>query len=237
MRRLRRPQFTVPTMADNGLGGRRRLADRLGYEQTATIPVAFRSHWTAPDVKGLLHAIQGRICAYCGVATSGLDVDHFRPKGTIKDEEAPGGYWWLAYECSNYFLGCTACNRIRKKTSFPLLPGSVRCTYDTRGTIAAEERVLLDPAEDPVDEWLTIDWDDLTGKLIPNPALDADERSRVQNAIDLFGLNLDPELRAQRSKAYEQAARAATGQRWEDLRLARCDIARTAWLREPSCRG
>jgi hypothetical protein len=77
---------------------------------------------------------------------------------------------------------------------------------------------MLDPAEDPVEEWLTIDWDDVTGKLIPNPGLGEAERSRVQDAIDLFGLNLDPEVRTQRSKAYEEAARAADEQRWDDLR-------------------
>ncbi len=218
MRRLRRPQFTVPTMADSGPGGRRRLGDRGEYERTATVPESFPQHWTKPDVKGYLHAMQGRICAYCGVGTNGLDVEHFRPKGDIGDDEAHGGYWWLAYECSNYFLGCTVCNRARKKTSFPLLPGATRCTYYTRGTISAEMRVLLDPTQDPVEEWLTIDPDDVTGRLIPNPGLSPGERSRVQDAIDLFGLNLDPEVRSQRSKAYEQATRAAAEQRWDDLR-------------------
>ena len=194
MRRLRRPQYTVPTMADSGAGGRRRLGDRMEYAQATTVPVVFPGHWTRPDVKGLLHAMQGRICAYCGMSTNGLDVDHFRPKGAIEDDEAHGGYWWLAYECSNYFLGCTVCNRSRKKTRFPLVPGAVRCTYETRDALAAERRILLDPAEDPVEEWLTIDRADVTGRLIPNLGLDASARARVQDAIDLFGLNLDPEV-------------------------------------------
>lgn len=205
-------------MADSGPAGRRRLGDRVEFEQTATVPVSFPRYWANADVKGLLHAMQGRICAYCGMGTNGLDVEHFRPKGTVNDDEAHGGYWWLAYECSNYFLGCTVCNRTRKKTSFPLLPGAIRCTYYARETITAERRVLLDPTEDHVEEWLTIDPDDVTGRLIPNPGLNAGERSRVQNAIDLFGLNLDPEVRAQRSKAYEEAARAAAGERWDELR-------------------
>jgi len=162
--------------------------------------------------------MQGRICAYCGIGTSGLDVEHFRPKGAIADDEAHGGYWWLAYECSNYFLGCTVCNRVRKKSAFALLSGATRCTYDRRDTIALEKRVLLDPADDPVEEWLTIDWADVTAKLVPNPVLGEAERSRVHDAIDLLGLNLDPEVRSQRSKAYEDAARAAAEQRWDDLR-------------------
>jgi hypothetical protein len=81
-----------------------------------------------------------------------------------------------------------------------------------------EQRVLLDPAEDPAEEWLTIDPDDVTGRLIPDPRLNPGEQSRVQDAIDLFGLNLDPAVRTQRSKAYEDAARAAVEERWDDIR-------------------
>lgn len=205
-------------MADSGLGGRRQLSDRLQYEQTQAVPVTFPSYWTRADVKGLLHAMQGKICAYCGMSTNGLDVEHFRPKGAVVDEGDRGGYWWLAYECSNYFLGCTVCNRLRKMTSFPLLPGADRCVYDTRDLITAEGRVLVDPAEDPVEEWLTIDPDDVSARLIPSPGLSAGERSRVQDAIDLLGLNLDAEVRTQRSKALEDAARAADEQRWDTLR-------------------
>lgn len=162
--------------------------------------------------------MQGRICAYCGMGTNGLDVEHFRPKGAIEDDQTHGGYWWLAYECSNYFLGCTVYNQRRKKTRFPLLAGATRCTYNTRDTVAFEQRVLLDPAEDSVEEWLSIGQDDSSGQLVPKPGLDAGARSRVQETIDLFGLNLDAEVRGQRSKAYEKAARAATEQRWDDLR-------------------
>jgi uncharacterized protein (TIGR02646 family) len=162
--------------------------------------------------------MQGWICAYCAVRSSGLDVEHFRPKGTIEEDEAHGGYWWLACDCSNYFLGCAACNRCRKRNSFPLMPGTARCTFATRETLTAEERVLLDAAADPVEEWLTIDRDDLTGRLIPNPGLIGTERARVEDAIDLLGLNLDPVVRRERSKVYEQAVRAATEERWEDLR-------------------
>ena len=218
MRHLRRPQYAIPTMLDTGPGGRRRLGDRSYYEQTTAVRVPFPPHWTEPDVKGLLHAMQGSVCAYCGLEV-GLDVDHFRPKGVIDEDPAHGGYWWLAYECSNYFLACTACNRNRKKTSFPILTGSTRCTYQTRGAIRAEKRVLLDPSEDPVEEWFTLGQGDETGKLIPSPRLSAEERSRVQDAIDRFGLNTDQLVRGQRSKAYEHAVRAAAEQRWDELRL------------------
>jgi uncharacterized protein (TIGR02646 family) len=205
-------------MADSGLGGRRRLRDRLEHEQKGVIPGSFVDHWSKPDVKGFLHAMQGRICAYCGMETNALDVEHFRPKGAIEEDAPHDGYWWLAYECSNYLLGCTVCNQRRKRTSFPLLPGATRTTYATRDTISMEQRVLLNPAEDPVEEWLTIDPEDVTGRLIPNPNLGEDEQLRVQYAIDLLGVNLDQAVRGQRSRAYEKAVRAAVEQRWDDLR-------------------
>jgi uncharacterized protein (TIGR02646 family) len=218
MRRLRRPQFPVPTMLDTGPGGKRRLDDRRHFETTGAVPANFPPHWTKPDVRGLLHAMQGRVCAYCGMGTNGLDVEHFRPKGSVEEDQRHGGYWWLAYECSNYFLGCTVCNQKRKQNSFPIRPGTARCTYAARDTIGAEGRVLLDPADDPVEEWLALRKEDVTAFLVPNPNLSAASQSRVREAIEFLGLNLEPEVRDQRSWAYEQAARAASEKRWEDLR-------------------
>jgi len=216
MRHLRRPRYTVPTMLDTGPGGRRRLGDRSHYEQTAAVRVPFPPHWTEPDVKGLLQAMQGSVCAYCGVEIS-LDVDHFRPKGAVDGDQHHGGYWWLAYECSNYLLACTICNR-RKRSRFPILPGATRCSYHTRSAIGTEARVLLEPSEDPVDEWLTLDQADLAGSLVPNPNLSADDRGRVRDVIEFFRLNRDARLRRSRSNAYELAVRAAAEQRWDDLR-------------------
>jgi len=77
-----------------------------------------------------------------------------------------------------------------------------------------------DNSIDPIEEWLTIDPNDVTGKLIPNPKVGNGEKSRVQDSIDIFGLNLDPHVRKQRSEAYEAAVRAAFQERWEDLRLS-----------------
>jgi hypothetical protein len=78
--------------------------------------------------------------------------------------------------------------------------------------------VLLEPSEDPVDEWLTLDQADLAGSLVPNPNLSADDRGRVRDVIEFFRLNRDARLRRSRSNAYELAVRAAAEQRWDDLR-------------------
>lgn len=205
-------------MADSGLAGQRRIADCQNYERSGLVPSKFLPHWNRPDVEGMLHAMQGRVCAYCGISNNSLDVEHFRPKGPIDGDQNHGGYWWLAYDEANYFLSCSACNRNRKRGCFPLQQGATRSTYESRGGIATELRVLLDPTIDPVEEWLTIDPEDATARLIPHPELGAAERRRVQHVIDLFGLNVNPEIRRLRLQAYMEAARAASEQRWDDLR-------------------
>jgi hypothetical protein len=76
----------------------------------------------------LLNLFNGK-CAYCETvlaANQPGDVEHYRPKGRIKDEagkivtvvvdgeeiEHPG-YWWLAYEWANLLPSCIDCNRVR----------------------------------------------------------------------------------------------------------------------------
>ncbi len=104
---------------------------------------------------------QGK-CAFCetriGAAQPG-DVEHYRPKTAICEPASPGnrddrggrspgrtyepksrpGYWWLAYEWTNYLYSCATCNRTWKRNSFPL--------RDARGAmgpgIESDERTLL----------------------------------------------------------------------------------------------
>ena len=114
--------------------------------------------------------MQGRICAYC-LTERPLDVEHFRPKGAIDGDDAHPGYWWLAYEAENYLLACTACNRDRKGTRFPLATGAVRVTYETRHTLASERRILLDPGEDEVENFFEL-TDNPTCRILLAQALD-----------------------------------------------------------------
>jgi 5-methylcytosine-specific restriction endonuclease McrA len=112
MRRIQRPSYVVPTLSETGVAGKKRQSHCDDYEIRKVTPQHFPDYWKKPDVRGLLHAMQGRICAYCLVERP-LDVEHFRPKSH---------YWWLAYEPANLLLGCTACNRDRKVNQFPLWP-------------------------------------------------------------------------------------------------------------------
>ncbi len=219
MRSLSRPDYPIPTLVESGVGGEKRNAHRAAYSAEGTVPDKFEDHWNKPDVRGLLHAMQGHVCAYCGLEERTLDVEHFRPKGAVYGEDDTPGYWWLAYEASNYFFGCPACNQKRKSKKFPLLANATRITYETRERLPQEERVLLDPVKDaPVEKWFHLEWNDPTCKLLPAPGLDASDESRIEDVIDFFNLNMDAVVRRRRSAAYEKAVRTAELGNWKEVR-------------------
>ncbi|MFJ2645079.1 hypothetical protein [Streptomyces sp. NPDC087511] len=114
-------------------------------------------YWT--KLRPQLIDLVGRKCWYCEgeVSNSRLAVDHFRPKGGVVGETHLG-YYWLAYEVSNFRLVCEFCNsstdddptgkRVTKIHHFPLLnPASrLRAPGVSIESIEREIPVLLDPA-------------------------------------------------------------------------------------------
>ena len=106
----------------------------------------------AQSVKNtLLHAQHGK-CCYCESrvrATSYGDVEHYRPKGAVKQVKNHPGYYWLAYDWNNLLFSCEACNRSHKGTLFPLKnPGArARSHHDD---IDDEQPLFVNPGvEDP----------------------------------------------------------------------------------------
>src|SRR5579872_3159298 len=120
MRRFQRPNVITPTLKPEGAGGKKRAGHIAEYEKTGVAPSDFSGHWTKPDIRGALYAMQGRVCIYCGadIDEAGIDVEHFRPKGKVHGDESHGGYWWLAYDFSKYVLSCVICNQQCKRSYF-----------------------------------------------------------------------------------------------------------------------
>lgn len=57
-------------------------------------------------------------CAYCEsevAAANGEEIEHYRPKGGVTEDEDHNGYWWLASEWTNLLLSCTGCNQGRRQ--------------------------------------------------------------------------------------------------------------------------
>ena len=80
------------------------------------------------------------------------DVEHFRPKGGVK-QTAKGplqkpGYYWLAYEWSNLFFSCQLCNQSFKKNLFPLENPKDRA-ISHHDDIKKEKPKFVSPAENP----------------------------------------------------------------------------------------
>jgi len=111
--------------------------------------------WT--KLKQYLFAISHGKCGYCEQKVTGVyagDVEHYRPKKKVTEDPAHPGYYWLAYDPSNYVPVCQNCNGARAKANhFPLEPGSPRA-YAPEDDIAKERPLLINPlgADDPAIE-------------------------------------------------------------------------------------
>ena len=160
-------------------------------------------------------------CAYCEdriVSTQPGDIEHYRPKGRVANEDgsrvmvdANGGkkvshlgYYWLVYEWSNLLYACWDCNRINKQKYGNVSVGK-GARFPVKGKHATEpggevnERpLLLNPMVDEPDEHLSIDK---RGVIT-----EKSERGRV--TIRILGLNIRESLIKDRLKAIEDTENA-----------------------------
>lgn len=156
-------------------------------------------------------------CWYCEVrpVRSHLAVDHFRPKGRVHNAiPEHGGYWWLAFEISNYRLSCTFCNSpLRgdddvtrgKGNLFPLLNEDARARTPS-DDIELEKPLLLDPIRAADPPLLFFDTD---GHVHPNPRLCPEGTTRLVRAratIDILNLN-HPGFRDKRKRLNRRVGR------------------------------
>jgi hypothetical protein len=152
------------------------------------------------SVKTGLHALFHGKCAYCETfypAVAPVDVEHYRPKGGVKDTDHPG-YWWLAMDWENLLPSCIHCNRLNehitpvlstqlvelrgddsgfskqrrittgKGNHFPVL--GARATPASRDC-STESALLLNPCRDDPQEHLAfhVDCEKLIGLVLPKP--------------------------------------------------------------------
>jgi uncharacterized protein (TIGR02646 family) len=106
-----------------------------------------------PDVKTALIEDQYEKCCYCEakfIANGFGDVEHFRPKGGVRQDrrsnlEKPG-YYWLAYSWDNLFFSCEVCNRRYKRNWFPLFNPAFRARHHGQ-SVSRERALLLNPSQ------------------------------------------------------------------------------------------
>jgi uncharacterized protein (TIGR02646 family) len=220
MRFVSRAAVIPPTLGSDGLGGKKADAHVRARTVNPAAKLAFPDHWNQPDVRGLLYASQGRVCAYCNRLLPGNDrgdVDHFRTKNAVFGERAHGGYWWVAYDLANYFLSCTPCNSAYKMNKFPLRPGARRFTFADRAHLHTEARLLLDPSRDPVEHWLRVDYRRPLCRIEPAAGLSATEIEQVEETLRFFRINDDPYLVKDRMQHRDDALEELTQRRFGDV--------------------
>ena len=170
----------------------------------------------------LLKLTRGK-CAYCEsrieINQPG-DVEHYRPKGRIRDEYGKvlkvkvqdseivhPGYWWLAYDWLNLLPSCIDCNRRRRHGFDGALVGKADF-FPVRGQRAVlpnddlvqEQPLLLDPSMSGFDPKVHFEFlRDGTLKPITEEA---------RHSCELLGLNLREALVSEREQTYVQAKQA-----------------------------
>jgi hypothetical protein len=124
------------------------------------------SIWT--ELKGHLLTLFHGKCAYCEtkiVADSFADVEHYRPKSKVTDEKkavvtaADGsehpGYYWTAYDYTNYLPACSKCNGSRGKLN--KFPVKGTRAFKPTDPLAPEDPALINPLfEDPAEYLLFV---------------------------------------------------------------------------------
>lgn len=151
------------------------------------------------EIRNDLRRLSHGKCWYCESIEirSDCPVDHFRPKKRVAGVPDHPGYWWLAFDITNFRFCCTFCNsrRIDQETGFaggkvdhfPLEDEAARA-YSPEDDAFAECPTLLDPT-DPLDPPLL--WFDERGEATPRRSRDENltDFRRAQTSIELYHLN------------------------------------------------
>lgn len=185
------------------------------------------------EYKSVFYAAQHQKCAYCEAPVTGETgaLDHHYPKGAVTElvaagEEVPdatnvrgrktrpipgaSGFWWLAYDWTNWCFICNRCNSAWKGALFPAeLPPGEKWETIRPGTVVTP--LLLFPFEGPDPEHHLEFY--ATGEVV---ARDASPHGRA--TIEVCGLHRES-LRQQRAKVAERASRL-------------CDLVQVAFARQ-----
>lgn len=108
------------------------------------------------DVQQKLKDLYNNKCAYCESYTFKPRIEHYRPKGNVKEYNfstnkfkkvnSHNGYYWLVYEWSNLVPSCHHCNTIEdaKSDRFPII--GTRVIHPTLDSIGLPNELLANQA-------------------------------------------------------------------------------------------
>ncbi len=128
---VKRKPGEVPKILNKRFRGNVTELDRaIAHYITENEPGSYDfSRYSGADVKRALDEIFHGKCAYCEcfyAKSQPVDVEHYRPKGSVDGAPDHRGYWWLAMNWENLVPSCIDCNRRRgQRTPKPDEDGSM----------------------------------------------------------------------------------------------------------------
>ncbi|REH54733.1 uncharacterized protein (TIGR02646 family) [Tenacibaculum gallaicum] len=146
-------------------------------------------------------------CAYCERLAK-ADIEHYRPKKKVSEDETHNGYYWLCYEWTNLLPSCVKCNRDGgKHNKFPIIGnrvivpsflanGELNLSHQLaqNNPLLAEAPYLLNPEIDNPELFFDF-FNDPLGNGIRIRGIDNQDRGK--NTIKICKLNRQ-ELRLER---------------------------------------
>ncbi len=151
----------------------------------------YKNHWRKPELVNWLSDLSFEKCWYTETKFGGdyQEVEHYRPKKGTKQADGSlhslhSGYYWLAFDLTNYRLCKSRPNR-KKGTFFPILNERIRAN-DENDPWQDESPLFLDPLKS--NDILLLSFND-TGKPVPEEGIDPNDLLRVNFTIDKYFLD------------------------------------------------
>jgi hypothetical protein len=163
-----------------------------------------QAHWRKDEIREWLLKQFNDKCWYSEARDTAapIHVDHFRPKGRVTDKDGThrDGYWWLAFEWSNYRI-CGHFLNVKKNDCFPLLEGDCAKPGNIL-SLQLEAPVLIDPLSDST-RLISFERDEIACKAVPAASIGASDLRRVTDTIEIIGLNTRPALGRKRADFWD----------------------------------
>ncbi|HXQ72770.1 MAG TPA: hypothetical protein VN844_19890 [Pyrinomonadaceae bacterium] len=182
-----------------------RLRNAQSDEERAVIIEEQEHLWRDDRIRNWLLGQFNNKCWYSEAydSVSSIHVDHYRPKGRVKDLEGKecDGYWWLAFEWDNYRI-CGQLLNVKKRDVFPILEGARANSADVV-SLQLEAPVLVDPVTDQA-RLITYERDEDGCVAVPAAGVNTADKFRAEKSIELLGLNLRERLNRKRALFWDE---------------------------------
>jgi hypothetical protein len=190
--KVRSDEITALILAETDISKKHKLIDQ------------YKNHWRNKDLIKWLSELNFEKCWYTETKFGGdyQEVEHFRPKKGTKDINGAShsthpGYYWLAFDLSNYRLCKSRPNR-KKGTFFPIVDERFRASSNNESW-KDEVPFFLDPLKSA--DVLLLSFDD-NGKPVPQGGINSKDIERVEFTIEKYFLD-EGVLNKRRSQTWQ----------------------------------